>query len=52
MELTRTCCFEFDRKGRPGGKVSFLRHICVYFRLAWFTYFSPLPEDTFKEAYT
>ena len=32
MEVTRTRCFEFDRKRRPGGKVSFLRHICVYWR--------------------
>ena len=44
MELTRTCCFEFDRKKRPGGKVSFLRHICVYFRLAHFTSLSLLPQ--------
>ena len=44
MELTRTCCFEFDRKERSGGKVSFLRHICVYFRLAGFTPLSPHPQ--------
>ena len=37
MELTRTCCFEFDRKRRPGGKVLFLRNIPFYFRLAGFT---------------
>ena len=44
MELTRTCCFEFDRKRRPGGKDSFLCHICVYFRVAGFTYWSLHPE--------
>ena len=44
MELTRTCCFEFDRKKRPGGKVSFLCHICVYFGLAGFTHLSPHPQ--------
>ena len=44
MELTRTCCFEFDWKRRPGDKVSFLRNIPFYFSLAGFTYLSPLSE--------
>ena len=43
MELTRTCCFGFDRKRRPGGKVSFLCHINVYFMVACFTHQSPHP---------
>ena len=43
MELTRTGCFEFDRKKRPGGKVSFLCHICFYFMVAEFTYWSLHP---------
>ena len=44
MELIETCCFEFDRKRRPGSKVSFLRNIHFYFRVAGFTPLSPLPE--------
>ena len=44
MELTQTCCFEFDRKRRPGGKRLFLRTFCFYFRVARFTHRSPLPE--------
>ena len=44
MELTRTCCFKFDRKRRLGGKVSFLRNIPFYLRLAGFTPLLPLPE--------
>ena len=36
--------FEFDRKSGPGGKLLFLRTFCFYFRLAGFTYLSPLPE--------
>ena len=43
MELTRACCFGFDRKRRPGGKVSFLHHINVYFMVAGFTYWSLHP---------
>ena len=43
MELTRTCCFEFDRKRRPGCKVSFLRNIPFYFMVAGFTYWSLHP---------
>ena len=43
IELTRTGCFEFDRKKRPGGKVSFLCHICFYFMVAGFTYWSLHP---------
>ena len=44
MELTRTCCFEFDQKPREGDKRLFLFTCCFYFRLAWFTHLSPLPE--------
>ena len=44
MELTRTCCFEFDRKKGPDSKRLFLLTFCFYFRVAGFTYFSPLPE--------
>ena len=51
MELTRTCCFEFDRKRGPGSKVLFLRHIRFYFRVARFIHRSLLPEvDKILEA--
>ena len=44
MELTRTCCFEFDLKRGAGGKRLFLHTFCFYFRLAWFTYWSLHPK--------
>ena len=44
MELTRTCCFEFDRKKGPESKQLFLHTFCFYFRLVGFTYLLPLPE--------
>ena len=44
MELTRTCCFEFDRKRQPDSKRLFLRTFCFYFMVAGFTYLSSLPE--------
>ena len=44
MELTRTCCFEFDRKPREWDKLLFLHTFCLYFRVAWFTYWSLHPE--------
>ena len=44
MELTRTCCFEFDQKRRPDSKRLLLRTICFYFMVAGFTYLSLLPE--------
>ena len=50
MELTRTCCFEFDRKPPEGGKRSFLSTFCFYFMVACFTHRSPHPEvDKEKE---
>ena len=44
MELTRTCCFEFDRKLQEGGKQLVLHTFCLFFRVAGFTYLLPLPE--------
>ena len=44
MELTRMCCFEFNRKRGPDGKRLFLRTFRLYFRLAGFTNLMPLPE--------
>ena len=44
MELTRTCCFEFDGKRGPGSKQLFLHTFCFYFMVAGFTYLSSLPE--------
>ena len=44
MELTHTCCFEFDRKRRAGGKRMFLHTFCFYFMVAGFTYWSFHPE--------
>ena len=44
MELTRTCCFEFDRMLRADSKRVLLSTFCFYFMVAGFTYLSPLPE--------
>ena len=44
MELTRTCCFEFDRKRQEVSKGLFLFHCSFYLLLACFTYLSLLPE--------
>ena len=44
MELTLTCCFEFERKRRADSKQLFLHTFCFYFMVAGFTYLSPLPE--------
>ena len=44
MELTRTCCFEFDRMLREGGKQSCLSTFLFYFMVAGFTYWSLHPE--------
>ena len=44
MELTRTCCFEFDRMRREVSKGLFLCHGSFYLLLACFTSLSPLPE--------
>ena len=43
MKLTRTCCFEFDRKRAPDSKRLFLCTFCFYFRVAGFTYWSLHP---------
>ena len=40
-ELTRTCCFGFDRKRRPDSKRVLLPTFCFYLRVVWFT---PLPR--------
>ena len=44
MELTKTCCFEFDQKRGADSKRLFLRTFCFYFMVVGFTYLSPLPE--------
>ena len=44
MELTRTCCFEFDRMRRADSKHVLFSTFCFYFRLARFTSLSPLPQ--------
>ena len=43
MELNRTCCFEFDRKLREGGKRSCLSTFYFYLMVACFTSLSPHP---------
>ena len=47
MELTRTCCFEFDRMLRADSKRVLLSTFCFYFRVAGFTHLSPLPPTMF-----
>ena len=44
MELTRTCCFEFDRMLRADGKRVHLSTFLFYFMVAGFTYWSLLPQ--------
>ena len=44
MELTRTCCFEFDRMLRADSKRVLLSTFCFYFRVALFTSLSLLPQ--------
>ena len=44
MELTRTCCFEFDRMLRPDCKRVLLSTFCFYFMVACFTHRLPHPE--------
>ena len=44
MELTRTCCFEFDRMLRADSKRVLLSTFCFYSIVACFTHRSPHPE--------
>ena len=43
MELTRTCCFEFNRMLRADSKRVLLSTFCFYFMVAGFTYWSLHP---------
>ena len=43
MELTRTCCFEFNRMLRADSKRVLLSTFCFYFKVAGFTYWSLHP---------